>query len=93
MNFWGSEDTRGWNWAVFNQKTNPDAHTWQNITAFCEQRTVILHENDFLKGVCVGVGDGLTCMRLKSSGNRLLKRKTKNVNVLLSAPNCLQKKV
>ena len=41
MNFWAPEDTRGWNWAVSDQKTNQNAHTWLNLIAFCEQRAVI----------------------------------------------------
>ena len=36
-----------------------------------------LHETVLLKGVCVRVRDWLTCIRLKFSGNRLVRRKDK----------------
>ena len=58
------------------------------VISFWRKNT--LHENGFIIGVCVRIRERLTCMRLKFSGNRLVRR-LKMLAFLLYAPIWLQK--
>ena len=73
MHLWGPKDTRGWNWAFLKKiRTQIKMHIFGwTLIAYGKQQTVVSMKT-ILKGVCLGVGEGLACMRLNFSGTRLL---------------------